>query len=547
MKNSYVARSATISTRHALSLFLLFCTALQFAACSGDDNPPNPDIACTHDCPTDLGDADLADVPDLVDDGGGGGGERSSFSLVSSPLKCWNSMGDSTTVRVGGNCGASIGVDYDNAEFDEPIILSVVEDLPPGVTAEFTYVEQDGIVPRTSASFDLRIRGAAPAGPLTFHVRGTTTSYGSSTLTFSIEITSLPGFPLASVSVGHETACGLDEHGQAFCWGDNVSGQLGLGTNGVTGTDFERKRPVAAAGDLRFTRIAVGTEITCALDDAGQAYCWGRGWLGDGNNHGPGTLPTLVAGGHTFVDIVLNSASICGLTTTGSIYCWAGGNGYLGDGTFNTGAVPTDVSGGRTYETIAAAGGGQHVCALATGGTPYCWGNNTFNQTGAGSPLFIFSPTAVQTTVDFHTIAVSIFASCGLTDGGDVYCWGHNSTGDLGLGQFDSERRPSPTLVPGGVRFSTLVGGAAGFCGLDEQGSLYCWGFAGTESHRAVSSVTEHLGELTFSQIAVGSKFSCGIATNGLQATYCWGSGLGRYPGTGDDETYYGPVPIAQP
>jgi hypothetical protein len=43
---------------------------------------------------------------------------------------------------------------------------------------------------------------------------------------------------------------------------------------------------------------------------------------------------------------------------------------------------------------------------------------------------------------------------------------------------------------------------------------------------------------------------NCGIATNGLEATYCWLPRFGNsdgFLGTGDNEAYSGPVPIAKP
>lgn len=529
--------------QNALRLALLLCVT---SACSDQENTsrgggPTGSIDTGSDTTTE------SDV------GTDTGGEGAAFTLTDATgIQCFDSLGSSTTIRVGGNCSTSIGVNYGGAEFSEPIVLSVDEELPPGVTAEFRYVDPAGLVPRTGAGFELLIRGVASAGPLTFTVRGTTASHGSSTLSYAINITSPPGFPLASVSTGYQTTCGLDASGQAYCWGGNDYGQLGLGTSGIHDGDYKRTRPVAAAGALRFTRVSVGRDMVCGLDFSGQAYCWGQGWLGDGQLHEAGTPPTPVAGGHTFVDIAVNSASACGLTSGGSIYCWAGGNGSLGDGTYNTGEVPTDISAGRSYEAIASEAG--TACAIATGGTVYCWGDNTYGQVGPGEgegPR-VLAPTPIAASQPFRAVGVSVDATCALTDAGDVYCWGDNRAGALGLGQFDNDEHPTPTLVPGGVQFSTLSGGEEGFCGLDPAGRLYCWSFAGSaeRSGEAVPGVTELAGGVTFSQIDVGKGMSCGIATNGLQAAYCWIHGSGNtngYLGTGDTESYSGPVPIAGP
>jgi hypothetical protein len=163
----------------------------------------------------------------------------------------------------------------------------------------------------------------------------------------------------------------------------------------------------------------------------------------------------------------------------------------------------------------------------------------------------ILTPTALDTSLTFRSIAMSVFATCGLTDEGKAYCWGTNTQGHLGLGgDFNDDRHWPPVAVSGDLMFSALAGGNDGFCGLDQAGHSYCWAGAGAESGDVVSAPTATSGDLTFSQIAVGFFMNCAIATNGLKATYCWmhngGNSMGDL-GTGDYGDYKGPVPIAQP
>jgi Regulator of chromosome condensation (RCC1) repeat len=77
----------------------------------------------------------------------------------------------------------------------------------------------------------------------------------------------------ASISAGYDHTCAL-EGGSAYCWGNNIRGALGDGT--TSGSDV----PVAvdAGGVLAgksLTQIAMGDQLTCVLDSAGAAYCWG--------------------------------------------------------------------------------------------------------------------------------------------------------------------------------------------------------------------------------------------------------------------------------
>lgn len=74
--------------------------------------------------------------------------------------------------------------------------------------------------------------------------------------------------------------CGLTEAGEAFCWGANTFGQLGLAPGGSPGT------PAAVEGGLRWADLALGQVHTCGITADGDAYCWGDGaWhqLGSGD------------------------------------------------------------------------------------------------------------------------------------------------------------------------------------------------------------------------------------------------------------------------
>lgn len=81
--------------------------------------------------------------------------------------------------------------------------------------------------------------------------------------------------PLADVVWAHAGAthtCAIVADGRAFCWGDNGSGQLGIGMD-VT----RRLLPTRVADRADFVRIGGGGTATCALDAHGGRWCWGNG------------------------------------------------------------------------------------------------------------------------------------------------------------------------------------------------------------------------------------------------------------------------------
>ncbi|MBI1967973.1 MAG: RCC1 repeat-containing protein, partial [Gemmatimonadetes bacterium] len=83
----------------------------------------------------------------------------------------------------------------------------------------------------------------------------------------------------------------LTSAGEAYCWGYNILGQLGDGSNTT------RTMPVAVSGGLNFSALAPGGVHTSALTTSGAAYCWGssnEGQLGRGT-FGYSTVPVAVA------------------------------------------------------------------------------------------------------------------------------------------------------------------------------------------------------------------------------------------------------------
>jgi alpha-tubulin suppressor-like RCC1 family protein len=90
-----------------------------------------------------------------------------------------------------------------------------------------------------------------------------------------------PAGGATDIAAGAEHTCAVIARGVA-CWGTNVSGQLGDGTN------VSRNRPTDVAGlSGEVNEITAGSEHTCALTQGGAIACWGAnfsGQLGDASN-----------------------------------------------------------------------------------------------------------------------------------------------------------------------------------------------------------------------------------------------------------------------
>jgi len=361
----------------------------------------------------------------------------------------------------------------------------------------------DGFVLRASSA------GLTPAPSALFRVR----------LTFVLE------------SAGGLHTCAVTIAGFAYCWGNNVLGQLG------DGTTTQRETPGPVTGALRFTQVSAGWEHTCGVTIEGVAYCWGLdefGQLGDGSV-AQRQEPTPVAGGLSFAQVSAGHDHSCGVTTGNTAYCWGRNDlGQLGDSTTSQRTTPTAVAGGLTFRQLSAT---IHTCGVTTGNLVYCWGRDVEGQLGDGTPTYHRdSPTPVAGNLTFALISTGDFHTCGLTAGREAYCWGEGWTA-------------TPAPISGALSFAQLDAGSRHSCGVTTGNLAYCWGDniygqLGDGTTDARATPTSVSGGLTFALVTAGNVHTCGITTG--KVAYCWG--YNSYGGLGDGTTQhrFAPVRVVQ-
>ena len=232
-----------------------------------------------------------------------------------------------------------------------------------------------------------------------------------------------------------------------------------------------------------------------------------------------GCLGDLLFG--AFVQIDAGASHTCALTSRGQAYCWGSNeSGQLGDGTFTDRHQPVRPAVGLFFSAISV--GGSFTCGLS-GGTAYCWGNNVFGQLGDGSVLTRSNPAPVANGLTFRSIYAGSSHTCGLTTLNDAYCWGGNSSGQIGDGTSFTDRL-TPTLVIGGIEWSTLSAAVGMTCGLNAPGDAFCWG-GGIGLLSYPDSPTPVVDAPAFTIISVGAGHVCALTATG--APYCWGNNIG--------------------
>lgn len=251
---------------------------------------------------------------------------------------------------------------------------------------------------------------------------------------------------ISQISAGAHHSCARSGGGGVRCWGRNEFGQLG------DGTATNRRVAVDVAGLLSgAAQVSAGGTHSCAVTTAGAVLCWGNntnGQLGDGTVTAR-TTPVAVSGlGSGVTAVSAGDTHSCAHLSSGAVKCWGGnGQGQLGDGSISNRLVPVDVIGLGAGSTLQIDAGGNHSCALVSGGGMRCWGLNSDGQLGDSSQSNRAQPTPVA---GFSSGVTAISAgglhSCAVRDG-LAFCFGRGSTGQNGDGRNDAHSEPAALVT----------------------------------------------------------------------------------------------------
>lgn len=337
----------------------------------------------------------------------------------------------------------------------------------------------------------------------------------------------------APIAAGYAHSCAVTPGGGVSCWGANDNGQLGGGAPAGP----EPSGPVEVVGlDGGVQAIAAGGYHTCALTSAGGVKCWGYnlyGQLGDGTNADSNRAVNVVGLERGVDAIATGWGHTCAVTSGGGVKCW-GNNpfGGLGDGTRTDRSAPVDVSGLATGVRSIAAGNG-HTCAVTSVGGVTCWGDG---QADDPSVFHASVPNAVQELASgVQAVTASLDGTCALMADGDVICWGPNYGPPSAGGPSDERFRAIDLSSFPSV--GAITSGDSHACALTELGRVACWGgnSYGQLGHFEVSlSATprEVLGlDGNLVAIASGGLHSCAMALGGR--VQCWGFNGGGQLGEG--------------
>lgn len=236
-------------------------------------------------------------------------------------------------------------------------------------------------------------------------------SLGDGTRTASLVPQAVPGLSgISQLSTGGVHTCVLTDAGGVKCWGYNAYGQVGNGTSGPT-PDGDVLSPVDVVGLSGVVALTTGGYHTCVMLSEGTAECWGQnlyGELGDGTNVSRTTPVAVSAAPGAFTRLFAGAYDTCAITQAGAAMCWGADDvAQVGDGGGSNKFVPTPVI-GASSGTASLAIGRAHTCRIDASGVMSCWGGNVWAQTGLQtSSIVIVTPKAIPWFVAGFTSSCS--------------------------------------------------------------------------------------------------------------------------------------------
>jgi alpha-tubulin suppressor-like RCC1 family protein len=268
-----------------------------------------------------------------------------------------------------------------------------------------------------------------------------------------------------AIAAGGVHTCALIQGGTVECWGSNDEGELGtsLSTSCNGGNDICTSTPTPVPGLTGVTAIAIGSEEgvadhTCALLSSGSIRCWGYdydGELGDGTRittSPPGTATLSTVSGITDATAITAwFGGACALISGGTVKCW-GNNGAdtLGnDSTADYSATPVAVSNLTDAVALSVGPTSQTMCAVRASGAVVCWGNGMNGQLGTGAAAGITSsvPLAVKSLAGVASVAAGSTFTVALLQNGRSYGWGFDANGQIDNPAADTNLNSSPLVV----------------------------------------------------------------------------------------------------
>lgn len=298
---------------------------------------------------------------------------------------------------------------------------------------------------------------------------------------------------------------GIDSTGALWVWGANNIGQAGIGS-----TSAAWVAPQKIAGTTGFRSVVTTDDRGYAIDSKGDAWVWGRndkGQLGLGHANAV-TVPTRIAGARMMSfaagkDNVFMLGMDGGLSVAG-----ASQSGFPA----NSGFAPQDLNTGTKYSAVAASTAGAVAMidssgtlsmkgnaytftpgtgkygsvslgatagyAISTVGDLYSWGTGSNGQLGLGTATTATVPTQVMPGTKFVAVSGGKTSAFAIDTAGRLYYFGKTPSGSVGGTDLPQVNVPTKLLPESRFRDVDANNSDTAVALLDTEGNVYGMGTA---------------------------------------------------------------------
>lgn len=344
------------------------------------------------------------------------------------------------------------------------------------------------------------------------------------------------------LAAGNATSVVRRTDGTVWTWGNDESGQLGLGDPAMTFRNVPTQVPgvanarqVAATSTNSFVLSSDGFVRACGWHVTGQlgrpatmpqtsflpvqrfrrpraisagwlhclalyknlVYGWGsnqHGSFGDGTQGGNWIYPRRLAGIDGVTQVVCGMWGQSFLMRRSSPRLLAAGRnnyGQLGDGTTQDRLEFVEIPG--MSDVVAISGSLDFTLVLRGDGTVWAWGRNHVGQLGDGTLNDRLTPGRVGQLRRIVAISAGTSHGLALDDAGRVAGWGLNTTAQLaddGSGNFSVRRNPAKIVMPRPIVAIATGGGHS--LAVDDNGDVWGWGY-NVNGEVGVGSTVTHI------------------------------------------------------
>lgn len=321
--------------------------------------------------------------------------------------------------------------------------------------------------------------------------------------------------PWAQVVANGFSTCAIQDSGEAWCWGLDVNLQLGVG-----GTPQIFHPPAKLAG--MWKTIALGPSSSCGIQLDGSLWCWGDdrfSQIPDGVDLDSST-PVRIGSGVGWVEVSIGLRHGCARDQANTVWCW-GDNGYR---EYDASIPSSSVLRIARTNVRSLAVGDLHTHTIDLDGTMWLSGLIQLGEGGTGSYAFMNSGFAqVGTASDWAEVAGSVYRTCASKLDGTLWCFGYGDGGGNGDGMFSTSA--SPVQVSGGTNWTHGSIGLDHTCAMRSDETAWCWG---ATTRGQIGAQTTDLGTPVslgaVRSVAVGDYHTCIVTTGGV--VRCTGSNV---------------------